>query len=130
MITHAGAITYRNENGSIMFLVVASSTGAHWVLPKGHIETGETAAEAALRELREEAGIVGEIVKPLSLQRFDQKGEQVVAQYFLVRAVGTCPAMEQRARRWQEADAALALLSFEDARRALEEGVAESLSCR
>lgn len=33
----------------------------HWDFPKGKIEKGETKKEAALRELKEEAGITAEI---------------------------------------------------------------------
>ena len=35
-------------------------------IPKGKQEKGETLAETALREIEEETGIQGEIVKPLS----------------------------------------------------------------
>jgi 8-oxo-dGTP pyrophosphatase MutT (NUDIX family) len=34
-------------------------------LPKGHIDEGETAAEAAVREVREEAGVVTEVEQKL-----------------------------------------------------------------
>lgn len=34
----------------------------HWDLPKGHVESGETGREAALREVEEETGILCEIV--------------------------------------------------------------------
>ena len=33
-----------------------------WDLPKGHVEAGESSLEAALREVEEECGIVGEMV--------------------------------------------------------------------
>lgn len=36
-----------------------------WSLPKGHIEAGETREFAAIREVREETGIVGRVVAPL-----------------------------------------------------------------
>jgi 8-oxo-dGTP pyrophosphatase MutT (NUDIX family) len=36
-----------------------------WSLPKGHIETGETAEQTAMREVAEETGISGTIVAPL-----------------------------------------------------------------
>ncbi|GAA2367878.1 MULTISPECIES: NUDIX hydrolase [Gordonia] len=36
-----------------------------WSLPKGHIETGETAEQTAIREVAEETGIEGTIVAPL-----------------------------------------------------------------
>lgn len=41
-----------------------------WGLPKGHIERGETLAEAAIREVREETGIEAEIQCPLGDVRY------------------------------------------------------------
>ena len=39
-------------------------------LPKGHAEPGESMEQAAARELREEAGIVGELREPLGDVRY------------------------------------------------------------
>jgi 8-oxo-dGTP pyrophosphatase MutT (NUDIX family) len=36
-----------------------------WSLPKGHIEAGETPEQTAVREVQEETGIDGEVVRPL-----------------------------------------------------------------
>lgn len=36
-----------------------------WSLPKGHIEAGETAEQAAVREVQEETGIAGDIIGEL-----------------------------------------------------------------
>ena len=36
-----------------------------WSLPKGHLEEGETAEAAAVREVMEETGITGRVVAPL-----------------------------------------------------------------
>lgn len=47
-------------------LLIATAGGRRWQLPKGRIEANETAAEAAVREVREETGISGRIVAPLS----------------------------------------------------------------
>ena len=38
-----------------------------WSLPKGHIEEGESAEVAAIREVGEETGIVGRVVAPLGV---------------------------------------------------------------
>lgn len=36
-----------------------------WDLPKGHLEAGESIAECAVREIAEETGVAGEVVRPL-----------------------------------------------------------------
>ena len=36
-----------------------------WSLPKGHLEEGETQEQTAIREVREETGILGEVVGKL-----------------------------------------------------------------
>ena len=41
-----------------------------WSLPKGHIETGETPEQAAVREVKEETGIESQIDKSLGVIDF------------------------------------------------------------
>lgn len=123
-LTHAGTVVFRKSDSQIFYLVVSSSDGANWVLPKGHIEPGESPEEAALRELKEEAGVVGEIVDGLSAQHFKKADKEVDIQYFLIRELGATEAAENRIVRWEEELAALQLLTFEEARSALLEGAA------
>ncbi|WP_175764436.1 NUDIX hydrolase [Burkholderia latens] len=52
-----------------VFLAHATDT-THWDIPKGQGEPGETPAEAALRELREETGIELDAARLLDLGRF------------------------------------------------------------
>src|SRR6185295_17163610 len=123
-LTHAGAVTFRKPDARVLYLVVSSSDGLNWVLPKGHIDPGETAEVAALRELGEEAGTVGEIVAPLSTQDFMKGGKEAAVKFFLVRETGATEAIEDRTIRWEEEAAAQQLLTFAEARKALSEGAA------
>lgn len=53
----SGAIVYRNIRGSIHFLLIKNKRSNNWGFPKGHLEKGETRADAARREVLEETGI-------------------------------------------------------------------------
>ncbi len=55
-----GRIDHKDQNGKRLL----------WSLPKGHIETGETQEQAAIREVAEETGIQSEIAKPLGVIDF------------------------------------------------------------
>jgi ADP-ribose pyrophosphatase YjhB (NUDIX family) len=63
-----------------------------WSLPKGHIEAGETAEQAALREVREETGISGEIVAELGVIDFwfVAEGRRIhkTVHHYLMRRIG------------------------------------------
>ena len=63
-----------------------------WSLPKGHIEAGETAEQAAVREVAEETGISGEILAELGTIDFwfVAEGRRVhkTVRHYLMRATG------------------------------------------
>jgi 8-oxo-dGTP pyrophosphatase MutT (NUDIX family) len=51
-------------------LLIATAGGRRWQLPKGHVEEGETSEAAAIREVREETGVVGRVVATLPSIRY------------------------------------------------------------
>jgi 8-oxo-dGTP pyrophosphatase MutT (NUDIX family) len=53
--TSAGGVVCRRDGGARVLLI--RDPYANWGLPKGHIEGGETPAQAAVREVREETGL-------------------------------------------------------------------------
>jgi len=55
----SSVIPYRISDGNIEILLITSSGGNHWVVPKGIHEPGLSAADSAAKEAWEEAGVIG-----------------------------------------------------------------------
>ncbi|OLT40667.1 NUDIX hydrolase [Saccharomonospora sp. CUA-673] len=79
--THAALIGRLNRHGRLL-----------WSLPKGHIEDGETVEDTAVREVREETGIVAEVVRPLGSIDYwfvaERRRIHKTVHHFLLEAVG------------------------------------------
>ena len=61
---------YRVKDGATEFFFIKDPYGK-WTFPKGHQELGETLAETAIREIREETGLIGlRYVAPLGRTDF------------------------------------------------------------
>jgi 8-oxo-dGTP pyrophosphatase MutT (NUDIX family) len=120
-LSHAGGVVHRDEGGPPEVLLVRARREPHeWVLPKGHIESGETAAQAAQREVREEAGVEAEPIRFLGDFEFTAAdGEGVHVGYFLMRFLQRVPPEENRELRWCSFTEAVTLTPFENAREIL-----------
>lgn len=53
----AGGIVFRRDKKGDVEILLIQDHKDRWTIPKGHIEEGETAQEAARREIGEEAGL-------------------------------------------------------------------------
>ena len=103
-----------------ILLVRAKQNPEHWIFPKGHVEAGESAAEAAVREVREEAGIEAAPVGTVGALEFGSDGDLVHVEHFLLEFVRAVGGGEPREARWLNYGEALSLLTFPDARELLE----------
>ncbi len=85
----AGGLVVRQMRGRPYIAAVRVKDGTVLALPKGHIEQGESGAEAAVREVREEAGIESTLVEKLDDIRYwyTRDGARVlkVVSFFLLR---------------------------------------------
>jgi 8-oxo-dGTP pyrophosphatase MutT (NUDIX family) len=67
----AGGVVVRGDEVVVIVPTRRASDGSRVLaLPKGHIDPGENALQAATREVREETGIVGELVTELGETRY------------------------------------------------------------
>ena len=56
---------YRGTPGGPEVCLIQTQGGKAWQLPKGIVERGEEAAEAAKREVSEETGLYGDLIQSL-----------------------------------------------------------------
>lgn len=75
--TSAGGIVARAENGRVYIALVGEKGLSQFVLPKGHVEAGESLEQAAVREIEEEAGFTQlTLLAPLGIKErldFDKR---------------------------------------------------------
>jgi ADP-ribose pyrophosphatase YjhB (NUDIX family) len=121
--THAGGVVYRlNRQTPEVLLVTARRDPSVWVLPKGHIEKGESAEQAAVREVFEEAGVNARIVEFLATSQQTVRGERQTIEYFLMERVAEGTPTERRVLAWLREDAAMRRITFAESKAVLIRG--------
>lgn len=97
-----------------------------WIFPKGHAEAGESAPEAALRELEEETGIKNVTLEPAIVfsiaYSFIHEGIQIekTVEYYLGYCTNTetiiTQPQEVKELRWCDFDTAMKLLTHQNSK--------------
>ncbi len=78
MIHKAGGIVIRTD-GVPSTVLLYRAKQQDWTFPKGHIEPKETPEEAAVREIKEETGLIAEAFLELPLFEYLHNNGQMVA---------------------------------------------------
>lgn len=92
--TPRARLVVQNSQGEVL-LVKTWLGGGRWGLPGGGIERGESAEEAALRELREETGILASVEELRPLFTLQHRGHDEIA-FLLTREKADLPAVSPR----------------------------------
>ncbi len=123
--TSAGAIILRDIGGELKIaLAHHKNSEKEWVLPKGHVEPGETIEQAALREIHEEAGLVNvQLIHHLGTirrQSIKPNGDNIdkTIHYYLAYALGNSQLHDPPDQRfievgWFSPEKALELIPYE-----------------
>ncbi len=126
VIRQAGVLAIIGER----ICLVSSRGGKRWVVPKGCLEPGKTAAEIALQEAWEEAGLVGFLQpEPIGTYLYEKSGFTCHVTVFLMNVTDSAdrwPEDDFRNRYWLPASEAL--LRIDDA--GLRELIREAMSVK
>ncbi len=124
-VYQAGAITFRQDKGELKILLIRSKKDpSRWIFPKGHIEHEETAQQACVRELSEEAGVEGEIVEKAGDLEFMLNDKSYKVTYFLCRYLKKSGEGEAgRSPKWFGVEKAIEKLYFANSRELLSESL-------
>ena len=99
-VPQAGVLPVRDGQ---VCLVTSRSTG-RWVIPKGHVDPGHTAPQAATIEAWEEAGLTGTLdPTPLGAYEYKKYGHPYRVTVYLmtdVTAAADWPERGERDREW------------------------------
>ena len=129
----AGGVVVRGDEVVVIVPTKRGPDGERVLgLPKGHPEPGESSLEAAIREVREEAGVTGRLIASLgSVQyAYERRGKRVPkrVEFFLFEYESGDPRdhdHEIEEARWMPLSVAVVSLTFEGERQIVQRAMSQ-----
>ena len=124
----AGGVVFRRRGRRVEVALISVGEKSRWQLPKGLVDKDESPEQAALREVREETGLAGELVAPIETAEYWYVGtargggrvrfHKFVHFYLLRYTSGEVSAHDHEVNeaRWVEIGEAARLLAFKSER--------------
>lgn len=127
----AGGAAFRKNGAGFEVALISAKPRLRWQLPKGTVDAGESEEQAALREVREEAGIETELLGKIETVEYwyfgYQNGERVrfhkFVHFFLMKYLsGDCGDHDHEVAeaRWVKIDEAIKMLAFKSEKAVVE----------
>lgn len=127
----AGGVAFRKRDGRVEVALISVGEDNRWQLPKGLVDKGESTEAAAIREVREEAGIETEVVERIDKVEYwyfwkeDAKRvryHKFVYFYLLRYKSGDVRDHDREVNeaRWVEIDDAIEMLAFDSEKKIVE----------
>ncbi|HMF55478.1 MAG TPA: NUDIX domain-containing protein [Pyrinomonadaceae bacterium] len=121
----AGGVAFRRRRSRTEVALISVGERERWQLPKGTVDKGEQTESAALREVREEAGIETELIELIDRVEYwyfaSERGERVrfhkFVYFYLLRYLSGDVREhdhEVNEARWFEINRAEEILSFKN----------------
>jgi 8-oxo-dGTP diphosphatase len=130
----AGGVVYRRQAGELQVALISVGEKSRWQLPKGLIDSQEIPEAAAIREVREEAGVEAELLEFIDKIEYwyysNQKGRRVrfhkkVYFYLLRYLSGDVKNHDQEVNEaaWFDVDQAVEQLAFDSEKEVVRKAV-------